>query len=91
MKVLYKFFSLEKNLVIDEFDNEVHCVEINIEEDPEIAKDVGIMGTPCIQFFKNKEKLKQVKEKMVFEIIYILRLSWICCYKIIHNFRKFLL
>jgi thioredoxin reductase (NADPH) len=58
MKVLYKFFSLEKNLVIDEFDNEVHCVEIDIEEDPEIAEAAGIMGTPCIQFFKNKEKLK---------------------------------
>jgi thioredoxin reductase (NADPH) len=58
MKVLYKFFSLEKNLVIDEFDNEVHCVEIDIEEDPKIVEAVGIMGTPCIQFFKNKEKLK---------------------------------
>jgi thioredoxin reductase (NADPH) len=58
MKVLYKFFSLEKNLVIDEFDNEVHCAEIDIEEDPEIAEAAGIMGTLCIQFFKNKEKLK---------------------------------
>lgn len=46
--------------VIDEFDNEVHCVEIDIEEDPEIAEAAGIMGTPCIQFFKNKEKLKQI-------------------------------
>lgn len=46
--------------VIDEFDNEVHCVEIDIEEDPEIAEAAGIMGTPCIQFFKNKEKLTQI-------------------------------
>lgn len=48
------------NKVIDEFDNEVHCVEIDIEEDPEIAEAAGIMGTPCIQFFKNKEKLEQI-------------------------------
>jgi thioredoxin reductase (NADPH) len=39
-------------------DNEVHCVEIDIEEDPEIVEAAGIMGTPCIQFFKNKEKMK---------------------------------
>jgi thioredoxin reductase (NADPH) len=39
-------------------DNEVHCVEIDIEEDPKIVEAVGIMGTPCIQFFKNKEKMK---------------------------------
>lgn len=46
--------------VIDEFDNEVHIVEIDIEEDQEIAEAAGIMGTPCVQFFKNKEKLKQI-------------------------------
>lgn len=46
--------------VVDEFDSEVHIVEIDIEEDPEIAEAAGIMGTPCIQFFKNKEKLKQI-------------------------------
>lgn len=44
--------------MIDEFDNEVHCAEIDIEEDSEIAEAAGIMGTSCIQFFKNKEKLK---------------------------------
>ncbi|KAK4776639.1 hypothetical protein SAY86_005327 [Trapa natans] len=44
--------------VIDEFDQNVHFVEIDIEEDPEIAEAAGIMGTPCVQFFKNKEMLQ---------------------------------
>nr|GMD85707.1 thioredoxin reductase NTRC [Ipomoea batatas] len=46
--------------VIDEFDESVHLVEIDITEDPEIAEAAGIMGTPCVQFFKNKEMLKTV-------------------------------
>ncbi|EOY09171.1 Thioredoxin reductase isoform 2, partial [Theobroma cacao] len=46
--------------VIDEFDQNVHFVEIDIEEDPEIAEAAGIMGTPCVQFFKNKEMIRLV-------------------------------
>ncbi|CAA0829866.1 NADPH-dependent thioredoxin reductase 3 [Striga hermonthica] len=46
--------------VIDEFDQNVHFVEIDIEEDPEIAEAAGIMGTPCVQFFKNKEMIGTV-------------------------------
>ncbi|KAL2535041.1 NADPH-dependent thioredoxin reductase 3 [Abeliophyllum distichum] len=46
--------------VIDEFDQNVHFVEIDIEEDPEIAEAAGIMGTPCVQFFKNKEMLRTI-------------------------------
>ncbi|PAN15229.1 hypothetical protein PAHAL_2G473400 [Panicum hallii] len=46
--------------VIDEYDEYVHFVEIDIEEDPEIAEAAGIMGTPCVQFFKNKEMLRTV-------------------------------
>ncbi|XP_068659229.1 thioredoxin reductase NTRC-like [Aristolochia californica] len=46
--------------VIDEFDQNVHFVEIDIEEDPEITEAAGIMGTPCVQFFKNKEMLRTV-------------------------------
>ncbi|KAL3533757.1 hypothetical protein ACH5RR_007278 [Cinchona calisaya] len=46
--------------VVDEFDQNVHFVEIDIEEDQEIAEAAGIMGTPCVQFFKNKELLKTV-------------------------------
>ncbi|KAL6141396.1 hypothetical protein ACLB2K_059684 [Fragaria x ananassa] len=46
--------------VIDEFDRNVHFVEIDIEEDQEIAEAAGIMGTPCVQFFKNKEMIRTV-------------------------------
>ncbi|KAG5583425.1 hypothetical protein H5410_054052 [Solanum commersonii] len=46
--------------VIDEFDKDVHLVEIDITEDPEIAEAAEIMGTPCVQFFKNKEMLRTV-------------------------------
>ncbi|KAJ6747503.1 THIOREDOXIN REDUCTASE 1-RELATED-RELATED [Salix koriyanagi] len=46
--------------VIDEFDQNVHFVEIDIEEDQEIAEAAGIMGTPCVQFFKNKEMIRTV-------------------------------
>ncbi|XP_057501336.1 thioredoxin reductase NTRC-like [Actinidia eriantha] len=44
--------------VIDEFDQNIHFLEIDIEEDPEIAEAAGIMGTPCVQFFKNKEMIR---------------------------------
>ncbi|KAI8026701.1 Thioredoxin reductase NTRC [Camellia lanceoleosa] len=37
-----------------------HFVEIDVEEDPEIAEAAGIMGTPCVQFFKYKEMLRTV-------------------------------
>ncbi|KAF8403768.1 hypothetical protein HHK36_011873 [Tetracentron sinense] len=47
--------------VIDEFDQNVHFVEVDIEEDPEVAEAAGIMGTPCVQFFKNKEMLRLVR------------------------------
>lgn len=46
------------NNVISEFESELHWVEIDIVEDPEIAEAAGIMGTPVVQFFKNKEKIK---------------------------------
>lgn len=46
--------------MIDEFDQNVHFVEIDIEEDPEVAEAAGIMGTPCVQFFKNKEMIRLV-------------------------------
>ena len=52
---LWKWYFLQ---VIDEYDEYVHFVEIDIEEDPEIAEAAGIMGTPCVQFFKNKEMIR---------------------------------
>jgi thioredoxin reductase (NADPH) len=54
------------NKVVDEFDGKIHYIEINIEQDPEIAEAAGVVGTPTIQFFKNKDKvgeLKGVKQK----------------------------
>ncbi|KAL2644295.1 hypothetical protein R1flu_011882 [Riccia fluitans] len=48
------------NKVIDEFQHDIHFVEIDIEEDPEIAEAGGIMGTPVVQFFKDKEKIKEI-------------------------------
>lgn len=44
--------------MVDEYEQDVHFVEIDIEEDPEIAEAAGIMGTPCVQIFKQKEMLK---------------------------------
>ncbi|MEG4808840.1 thioredoxin-disulfide reductase [Microcoleus sp. F8-D3] len=52
--------------VVDEFDGKIHYVEIDIEEDPEIAENAGVIGTPTIQYFKNKDlvaELKGVKPK----------------------------
>jgi thioredoxin reductase (NADPH) len=52
--------------VIDEFDGKIHYINIDIEQDPEIAEAAGIVGTPTVQIFKSKEKvgeLKGVKQK----------------------------
>jgi thioredoxin reductase (NADPH) len=47
--------------VVDEFDSKIHLVEINIEQDRDIAETAGVTGTPTIQFFKNKELLTESK------------------------------
>ncbi|MGH1395179.1 MAG: thioredoxin-disulfide reductase [Trichormus sp.] len=49
------------NKVVDEFDGKVHFVEIDIDKDRDIAENAGVTGTPTIQFFKDKELLKEVK------------------------------
>ncbi|UZQ53150.1 thioredoxin-disulfide reductase [Trichothermofontia sichuanensis B231] len=46
--------------VVDEFEGQIHYVEIDIEADPEIAEAAGITGTPTVQFFKNKEKVGEM-------------------------------
>ena len=54
------------NKVIDEFQGQVHYVEIDIEIDQEIAEAAGVAGTPTIQLFKDKEQLvstQGVKQK----------------------------
>ena len=43
--------------LVDEYDAAVHYVEIDIEEDPEIAEAAGITGTPCVHVFFRKERL----------------------------------
>jgi thioredoxin reductase (NADPH) len=47
--------------VIDEFEEKIYLVEIDIDAEPEIAKMGQVIGTPTIQFFKNKELLKEIK------------------------------
>lgn len=49
------------NKVVDEFDGKIHFIEIDIEEDPEIAEAAGVVGTPTIQFFKDKDKVGEMK------------------------------
>jgi thioredoxin reductase (NADPH) len=54
------------NKVVTEFDGRIHYIEIDITEDPDIAEAAGVVGTPTIQFFKNKEKVNEfrgVKQK----------------------------
>ncbi|MEG4409216.1 thioredoxin-disulfide reductase [Microcoleus sp. MON2_D5] len=47
--------------VVDEFDGKIHYVEIDIEEDPEIAENAGVIGTPTIQYFKDKDMVAELK------------------------------
>ncbi|MDJ0733970.1 MAG: thioredoxin-disulfide reductase [Nostocaceae cyanobacterium] len=49
------------NKVVDEFDSKIHFVEIDIDEDREIAENAGVTGTPTVQLFKDKELLEQLK------------------------------
>ena len=49
------------NKVIDEFDSKIHYINIDIEQDPEIAEAAGIAGTPTVQMFKFKDKVAEVK------------------------------
>ncbi|MEB3293289.1 MAG: thioredoxin-disulfide reductase [Synechococcales bacterium] len=54
------------NKVVDEFEGKIHYIEIDITEDPEIAEAAGVVGTPTIQVFKNKDKVDEfrgVKQK----------------------------
>ena len=48
------------NKVVDEFEGKIHFVEIDITEDPDIAENAQITGTPTVQFFKDKELVQQV-------------------------------
>jgi thioredoxin reductase (NADPH) len=45
------------NKVIEEYSGKLHFVEIDVEQDPEIAQAAGVNGTPTVQFFKNKDRV----------------------------------
>ncbi|MBR8828808.1 MAG: thioredoxin-disulfide reductase [Gomphosphaeria aponina SAG 52.96 = DSM 107014] len=49
------------NKVVDEYEGKIHFVEIDIEADPEIAQMGQVTGTPTVQFFHNKELVKDMK------------------------------
>ena len=36
---------------------QVHLVEIDIEQDPQIAEAAGVQSTPTVQMFKDKERV----------------------------------
>jgi len=48
------------NKIVDEYGEQIKFVEINVDEDPEIAEAAGVMGTPCVQFFKNKKRVQVI-------------------------------
>ena len=55
-----------------EHPNGVHFIEIDIEEDPEIAEAAGVTGTPTVHIFKDKariEVLSGVKAKSEYKRI----------------------
>jgi thioredoxin reductase (NADPH) len=47
--------------VTDEFVGQLFVVDINIATDPEIAESAGVIGSPTIQFFKNKDMLGEIR------------------------------
>ncbi|HLP88153.1 MAG TPA: thioredoxin-disulfide reductase [Nostocaceae cyanobacterium] len=49
------------NKVVDEFEGKIHFVEIDIDQDRDIAENASVTGTPTVQFFKDKELLKELK------------------------------
>ncbi len=52
--------------VIDEFDGQIHFIEIDIEAESEIAENAGVIGTPTVQIFKDKalvDQMQGVKQK----------------------------
>jgi thioredoxin reductase (NADPH) len=48
------------NSVVQEYTGKVHYVEIDIEQDPEIAEAAGVNGTPTMQLFRDKERVQNV-------------------------------
>ncbi|MFM7427582.1 MAG: thioredoxin-disulfide reductase [Elainella sp.] len=47
--------------IVDEFEGKIHYIEIDIEQDPEIAESAGVVGTPTVQFFRAKGLVGEMK------------------------------
>ncbi len=47
--------------VVTEYEDKIHFVEIDIVEDPEIAKMGQVVGTPTVQFFYKQDLVKEMK------------------------------
>ena len=47
--------------VVREYEGQIHFVEIDIAAEPEIAQMGQVSGTPTIQFFHDRQLLKEVK------------------------------
>ncbi|MGQ9837650.1 MAG: thioredoxin-disulfide reductase [Cyanobacteriota bacterium] len=64
--------------IISEFPDKLHVVDIDIEQDPEIAAAGGVTSTPTVQFFKNKELVAQligVKPKTQYREVILAKLN----------------
>jgi thioredoxin reductase (NADPH) len=46
--------------VVNEFEGQLYYVEIDIAEDPEIAEAAGVMGTPTVHLFKQKDRVENI-------------------------------
>ncbi len=56
--------------VVSELNQQVIAIEINIEEEQEIALRAGVNGTPTVQLFSSKQLIKEwkgVKQRSVFK------------------------
>jgi thioredoxin reductase (NADPH) len=54
------------NSVVEQYAGKIHYVEVDIEQDAEIAEAAGVNGTPTLQLFKDKERVANmpgVKQK----------------------------
>ncbi len=56
-----KILSPILNRVVQEYEDQIHFVEIDIVAEPEIAEMGRVAGTPTIQLFLDKELLQEIK------------------------------
>ncbi|MGB5633298.1 MAG: thioredoxin-disulfide reductase [Waterburya sp.] len=56
-----KILSPILNKVVQEYEEQIHFVEIDIVANPEIAEMGQVVGTPTVQFFRDQELLQEVK------------------------------